>query len=71
LFVVRSQSGNDPHEDLAKFCYKINLKVEPSIFWQIFTLLQKQLSYNWEKNKIPFVKHKMSLQGKEKEATFV
>jgi hypothetical protein len=44
--VGRSQSGNDPHESLAKFCYKINLKVEPSIFCQIFTLLQKQLSYN-------------------------
>jgi len=47
---VCSQNGNDPHEDLAKFCYTINLKVEPSIFWQIFTLLQKQLSfYNWER----------------------
>jgi hypothetical protein len=26
-FVI-SQSGNDPHEDLAKFGYKLNLKVE-------------------------------------------
>jgi hypothetical protein len=48
---VHSQSGNDPHEDLAKFCYTIHLKVEPSIFWQIFTLSQKQLSYNWGEGK--------------------
>jgi len=73
---VCSQNGNDPHEDLAKFCYTINLKVEPSIFWQIFTLLQKQLSfYNWErkgeKKKNLFFKHKMCFPGKDKEATFV
>jgi hypothetical protein len=38
-----SQSGNDPHEDLAKFCYQINLKVEPSIFCQNFHSFAKTI----------------------------